>query len=135
MRILTDPLINMHPLLYMVPGRSLPHFITISHQSPFFFFFFVIIERSVQKAHINLHKVIMTSVTDGGKEQHTHRGGGGMREGGNSGGRGSSVKSRKTVVNFGGGIARSVTSDGLVAGVAPLPADEVGQEHDEDEAC
>lgn len=30
---------------------------------------------------------------------------------------------------------RSMSSDGLVAGVAPLPADEVGQEYDEDESC
>lgn len=47
--------------------------------------------------------------------------------------RGGSVKSHKTVVNLRGGNM-SVTSDGLVAGMAPLPADEVGQEHNEDEA-
>lgn len=41
-------------------------------------------EQSVRKAHINLHKVIMTSVTDEGKEQHTHRGRG-TKGGGNSG--------------------------------------------------
>lgn len=55
---------------------------------------------------------------------------------------GSDIKSRGTVVNFrgeGGALWPLVgvydwhqTSDGLVAGVAPLSADEVGQQHDED---
>lgn len=43
-------------------------------------------------------------------------------------------------VNLRGGSALAsvnfeVTSDGLVAGVAPLPADEIRQEHNEDEGC
>lgn len=49
------------------------------------------------------------------------------------------VKSQQTVLNLNGGTVHAgpgairVTSNGLVAGVAPLPADEVRQEHDEHE--
>lgn len=53
-----------------------------------------------------------------------------------------SSKSRKTVVNsqVGSGrvsasdnVSEEWASDALIASVAPLPPDEVGQEHDEDE--
>lgn len=86
----------------------------------------------------------MISITDGGgKGQHTQgdggwrdRGGHGLGEGQAAGwgGRGS-VNSCVTVVNLEGAATRLATrSDGLVAGVAPLPADEVGHQHDQDQA-
>lgn len=66
-----------------------------------------------------------------GKEQQTHTGQGG---GGQRGGWSSEVQ--ETVVDFGGGAAAlgdRALLDGLVAGVAPFPADEVRHEHDDDE--
>lgn len=130
-----DPLINIHPLLHRTSIEVFLNSLQSPNKVPFFNE-----SVSVQRGQINLHKVIMISVTDEGKELHTHRGRE-MKGGGTEGGGG--VKSHKTVVNLKGGIVhsglreheRQVTSDGLVASMAPLPANEVGQEHNEDKTC
>lgn len=75
---------------------------------------------------------MVTSVTDEGEEQHTQRQG--------NGGGWTDRRRTEWSVNLRGGSALAsvnfaLTSDGLVASVAPLPADEIRQEHDEDEGC
>lgn len=80
-----DPLINIHPLLHRTSIEVFLNSLQSPNKVPFFNE-----SVSVQRGQINLHKVIMISVTDEGKELHTHRGRE-MKSGGTEGGGGLSL--------------------------------------------